>query len=910
MRKKIAVLVAQIDETTQKRFLTEFIRQSYEYDYDVCIFTMYQKYQETALRNIGDSNIFELVNCALFDAIVILGDTILTPGLIGPLQEKIKREFDGPVLVFDLQSPMFESVIMDHYTPVRRIIDHLIEVHGYTDIAFLGGKEGHPHSVQRLDAYLDSMKAHNLPVKEGRIYHGNYWYDSAEAYVDILLEDREHLPEALACANDIMAIGAAARLTENGVRVPEDIAITGYDSIADGRYSPKPVTSANIPADECGEYCATWIYEAINNMEHKPFVSKSPVFVGGSCGCKFEIEVKPKKLREQWRNQHSSRSLFSDFNHYLEDLLTQTSLQGFWQTLLDYSYQIRPFNSFDVCLNEGFDNPNSFVGEKAMRHGYADNIYRVLSCGSDEETKGSIAFDRKFSVKELIPGLTDERPYPTTFIFNPLYFDDRCFGYTVLNYGTEVRTYDTGYRVWMRNIMQGMEAFYRQGYMLALVEKIKADQVRDSLTGLYNYQGFIKYAQDITSMLDENRQKVNIITIDIKGTKQINEIYGRSYGDKAIMAVARIIQNSLFDEEISCRMGNDEFLIAICDDNESSRAESIKKELVEKVDNIKLIENSEYKLEIRLTNLLGKPEKPGDLEALINQTVSIKNHKKMASNQKSMDTRGMMDEIKRNQLVMNILNDNLLTYYYQPIVRASDGSVYAYEALMRYEKEKITPPQIIQAARYMNRLSDIERCTLLNVTRDVEENLEAFGNAKVFINSLPGVELSEQDDAEFSDRLSKHKGRFVIEFTEESELDDSQLEILKTKYSMLGNEIAIDDYGAGYSNVNNLLRYMPQYVKIDRMLLSDIHKNPQKQHFVRSIIEFTHDNNFFALAEGVETKEELQECIRLGVDLIQGFYTGKPKRKPVGEIDAEIRNEIERAYHQNISWQPVGNRLI
>ena len=77
-------------------------------------------------------------------------------------------------------------------------------------------------------------------------------------------------------------------------------------------------------------------------------------------------------------------------------------------------------------------------------------------------------------------------------------------------------------------------------------------------------------------------------------------------------------------------------------------------------------------------------------------------------------------------------------------------------------------------------------------------------------------------------------------------------------------EIAIDDYGSGYSNVNNLLRYMPEYVKIDRMLLTGIDADPHRQHFVKDIIEFTSTNDIKALAEGVETTKEMKTVIQLG----------------------------------------------
>lgn len=901
MRKRIAVIIAQIDESTQKKFLAGFISKAYEYDYDVCIFTMHQKYQETEKRNIGDSNIYNLVNYSSFDAIIFLADMILSPGVSDRIHREIKEKYTGPVLVVDQVSECFESVIMDHYTPVYEIVKHMIDVHGYKDIAFLGGKEGHPHSVQRLNAFLDCMRDRNVPVKDKWIYHGNYWYDGAEAFVDYITS-LDEMPRAIVCANDISAIGAAAKLNELGYRIPEDIAITGYDSVEQGRTSPKPLTSAEIPSYECGEYCARWVYSKFNNESIEQFICNPTLFVGSSCGCNFEVDLVPKMIRSQWRTQQSAKSMFSDFNHMLEDLMSQDRLSSFLRMIQSYSYQIMPFNSFDICLNDGFLSPDSFIGEKAIRNGYTENMYCVLSC---TEEKGTVDFRRRFPTVDLIPALNEERDYPTTYIFNPIYSDDRCYGYTVLNYGQQVNFYDSSFRVWMRDIMQGFEAFYRQGYMLELIEKVKADQVRDTLTGLYNYEGFLRNMREVLNNLDGENEKIGVLTIDIKGIHQINELYGREAGERAINAVGGIIQSSILDTEYCCRLSNDEFLVALIESDPEARLKEILRIIETRVSNFQLIDDSDYKLKIHNSIIVGDGSEDIKLEALINQAISIKNHKKVSATKSEKKTSDVMDELKCNQIVMDILNKNLFTYHYQPIINAHDGSIYAYEALMRSENNAVSPFQIIKSATYLNRLNDIERYTLLNVTNDVASNIEKFGDAKVFINSLPGVEIPEADEREFEARLVENDGRFVIEFTEESELDDKQLNNLKNKYDRYGCRIAVDDFGAGYSNVNNLLRYMPQYVKIDRMLIMKIQNNPQKQHFVRSIIDFAHDNGIRALAEGVETGDELIECLRLGVDLIQGYYTGRPQRVPISEIDPEIKSQIESFRKQNIDWRAV-----
>ena len=117
-------------------------------------------------------------------------------------------------------------------------------------------------------------------------------------------------------------------------------------------------------------------------------------------------------------------------------------------------------------------------------------------------------------------------------------------------------------------------------------------------------------------------------------------------------------------------------------------------------------------------------------------------------------------------------------------------------------------------------------------------------------------------------------------------------EEMKKRFEDLGIGTAVDDYGTGYSNVYNLLRYMPDYVKVDRALLSGIENSPSKQHFVREIINFSHDTGIKVLAEGVETAEELHTVIDLGCDLIQGFYIGRPSPEIPSHIAPEIVQEI------------------
>jgi len=241
-----------------------------------------------------------------------------------------------------------------------------------------------------------------------------------------------------------------------------------------------------------------------------------------------------------------------------------------------------------------------------------------------------------------------------------------------------------------------------------------------------------------------------------------------------------------------------------------------------------------------------------------------------------------------------VIDENLFGYHFQPIVSTSDGEIYSYEALMRPKSSLCPSPyHIMKYAELTDRLNDIERATFLNVLGIIDDGKERFFGKRVFINSIPKTKLSEEDTNKAIELLEKHSDTAVVEMTEQAELSDDELAKIKEQYRRMDIKTAVDDYGTGYSNVQNLLRYMPDYVKIDRSLLSEIQNSPKKRHFVREIIDFCHDNGILALAEGVETAEEMREVILLGADLVQGYYTARPSAEIIEAIPFAIRQEIK-----------------
>lgn len=261
------------------------------------------------------------------------------------------------------------------------------------------------------------------------------------------------------------------------------------------------------------------------------------------------------------------------------------------------------------------------------------------------------------------------------------------------------------------------------------------------------------------------------------------------------------------------------------------------------------------------------------------------------------EARNALTEEEQAELaeVEQVISENRFDYHFQPIVNTLDGEIFSYEALMRPKSElQLRPYHVIKYSELTGRLGDIERATMLNVLGIVNGDRDKFKGRKVFINSIPNTRLRGEDLRHVSELLRKNCDTAVIEMTEQTEFDEYDFEEIKEYYRGMNVRIAIDDYGTGYSNVKNLLMYMPDFVKIDRSLISEIHNSPEKRHFVREIVEFCHDNDILALAEGVETAEELRSVILLGADLVQGFYTARPAAEVLDSIPYEIKQEIKR----------------
>lgn len=241
------------------------------------------------------------------------------------------------------------------------------------------------------------------------------------------------------------------------------------------------------------------------------------------------------------------------------------------------------------------------------------------------------------------------------------------------------------------------------------------------------------------------------------------------------------------------------------------------------------------------------------------------------------------------ELIYILENERLITHF-QPIVDIKDKSIYGYELLSRGVKSdgSIMPPfEMFKLARESDLLFNLDRqaretCIISSAREQVDK--------KLFINFLPTViynpEVCLSSTIKLIEKFNFKPENITFEVVETEEISDTDhLNTILNFYRKKGFKIALDDIGSGYSSLNNLSKFYPDYIKIDMDIIRDIHKNELQQEIFKALVAMSDKTNIKVLAEGVESKEELDFVVANGADFIQGYYFGKPTEKPLKKIE-------------------------
>ena len=570
-RKVIGVILSEPESIYQQRLLRGIFMQCREYGYDAAVFAslskpgmFYKDYQE------GETNIFELINFDLVDGVIVppitlSGDSSVQEHVLRKLQKECRK----PVVSLDLPFGDYPVVYTDDRSAFAAMTAHIIDVHECRKIYFLTGTMGFTVSEQRLAGYTDMMKKRNIPVDDSMIFYGDFWYSGGEALADRIISGEVSMPEAVVCASDHMAIGLVNRLAEHGIKVPEQVIVTGYDGTAEAVLNDISITTCIPDIGSAAAKAVNVLREQIEPESEvipvRPIKDKG-LRICSSCGCPENMAYVKECLnnslfRTNWNYNDKGIEDHVDINMLLESYMFENfagsvDIEDCLYKIFVSDYLIRPYGRFYLCLTEEWLN-----SDEQPAKGYPDKMKTVIykrpwneSGDKFEDIYYSNSKGEEFETKLMLPRMWEEREEPAVFYFAPVHYIKDTLGYSVIECSlTQEHIIGNVYRNWLRNVSSALE-------MIRVRTRLQMFSERDAMTGLYNRRGMEKELEKLLRNADPS-DKMLVFVIDMDGLKFINDTYGHTEGDYGIRTIANVTRQITKNDEICVRAGGDEFYI-------------------------------------------------------------------------------------------------------------------------------------------------------------------------------------------------------------------------------------------------------------------------------------------------------------------------------------------------------------
>ena len=411
----------------------------------------------------------------------------------------------------------------------------------------------------------------------------------------------------------------------------------------------------------------------------------------------------------------------------------------------------------------------------------------------------------------------------------------------------------------------------------------------DELTGLPNRRWMEQKIQNSLKYEEDNFYKLAILSLDLDRFKSINDTLGHFVGDELLQQIASRLKNNIYKNKIHvARMGGDEFMI-LCPMMESKDEATAIAQII-----LEILRNPFYVqgFELLITGSIGivlYPSSNTNVTKLLKRVdIALYKSKELGRNMyqiydSSMNRENYQSFIMERDLRKAIMNDEFIAYL-QPRVDALTGKTVSAEALIRWNHPQfglISPDQFIPLAEETGIIISIGKWIKKKVCEQlVEWRSAGFSLIPISVNISSKRFLQHGFAEEIHQLLEQFEleGEWLeIEITENSIMRNEEI-VQKTLKDLkeMGVKIYIDDFGTGYSSFNYLKTFELYGIKIDQSFIRNISNNPENATITSAMIKMAQLLGLEVIAEGVETKEELDYLLSENCRYIQGFYFGKP----------------------------------
>lgn len=424
------------------------------------------------------------------------------------------------------------------------------------------------------------------------------------------------------------------------------------------------------------------------------------------------------------------------------------------------------------------------------------------------------------------------------------------------------------------------------------------DALHDSLTGLPNRVLLMEYIEQSIKRIQRHPDYLfAVLFIDLDRFKIINDSLGHIVGDRLLIAIARKLQGIVRSTDMVSRLGGDEFIILLDEIKDINDAIKIAERISEELRSPLQLENRQVFMSASIGIAISTPDyyQGGDL--LRDADIAMYRAKEKGKARYEIFNRIMYTQAFKQLQLENDLRQALerqeFLVHYQPIVSLTTGKLTGFEALIRWQHPKkglVSPAEFIPIAEETGLIVSIGEWVLQTACQQMsnwQTNLATSLPLKISVN-LSGKQLREPNLLQKIDEIILRTGisgeKLKLELTE-SMLMENEEAILNTLSELRKRKIqlSIDDFGTGYSSLSYLHRFPVNTLKIDRSFVSRIGEKGENLEIVETIITLAHQLSVSAIAEGVETHQQINQLKALTCEEAQGYFFSKPLESTLAE---------------------------
>ena len=573
---------------------------------------------EKLLRDLGGYEIFRLADLKLYDGAIVQTHQIVLRDEADKLGRALRAE-GVPTVTIGAPLENFPQVKTDDYSAFHQLTLHLIQDHGARSFWFVKGAEQYDTDLNsearsRRYGFQNACREMGIPAGNIRFLDGNWKPDTGEQAARMFAES-ENRPDALVFANDDMALGALGTLRDLGIRVPEDVIVTGFDGIFSASLCTPRLATVERNFADVG-FRAMEVLRDVMDGKEVPAVTYNQMrySLAGTCGCAEESGVETTRIKNRfYRQTRYLRQFYQTQDKLATSLFSAESLEDVMDTVEEHA-GIFSDGDLRVYLDERYFR---FMSEEdSMKEEDWEQIQQYsgrFMLVADSRRRIARNTDRRVvSIADLQNDLEE-------FAGQNLPANQRLIRYITLRHGriilgvmmlrgTSMATEMNLHESIVNEVVLSMKTIRQNMSLNRLNERLNELYVTDSLTGLYNRFGMERFGEPLFRRLTDAGREVEIIFLDVDDMKGINDRYGHEAGDESLRMTADVLRRLSRPGDFLMRYGGDEF-VAVGEYAEKDLAGEVRAALEE----VKKSRNAPFDLSLSAGRIIHQPGQKADL---------------------------------------------------------------------------------------------------------------------------------------------------------------------------------------------------------------------------------------------------------------------------------------------------------